>query len=36
MSAVFFFQTNVDLQKIVPLETLEPKTSKILPKEYIW
>ena len=35
------FQTNVDLQKIVPLETkryswFEPKTSKKLWKEYFW
>ena len=35
------FQTNVDLQKIAPLETkrhswFEPKTPKILWKEYFW
>ena len=35
------FQTNVDLQKIVPLEKkrhswFEPKTPKKLWKEYIW
>ena len=35
------FQTNIDLQKIVPLETkrhswFEPKTPKNLWKEYFW